>query len=67
MYVLLNVCLCIICVPTVHGGQKRVDRSPGTEVIDNFEPLYGCWIKPGPLGEQQMLLPIKPTIYPLTV
>lgn len=24
MYALLNVCLCIMCVPTVHGGQKRV-------------------------------------------
>lgn len=41
----------------VYGGQERVDTgSPGTVVIDEYEPSGGCQeANPGPLQERPVL------------
>ena len=42
----------------VLGGQKRVSRSPGTEVIDSWE------LNLGPLEKQPVLLTAEPSLQP---
>lgn len=38
----LPTCLCAVCMPDIHGCQKRIGPS-GTGVTDGWELLCGCW------------------------
>lgn len=53
--VLLDVCLCSICAPGVHGGQKGVTSLES--VIHDCKSPSGCWeLNAGPLQELQVFL-----------
>lgn len=60
-------CLQYVCVPCVfsaHEGQKRVVDPLELEFTLCRESPYGCWkLGPGPLQDQQVLLPAKPSLW----
>lgn len=46
---------------------KEGTGSPGTGVINGYEPPYWCWeLKPSPLQEQHVLLIAEPSLQPST-
>lgn len=54
--VLLIVCLCTVCMPSVDGCQKRTLDSLEMELIDGYGPSCGCWkLNLGFLQEQVIL------------
>lgn len=51
----LPTCLCAVCMPDIHGCQKRIGPS-GTGVTDGWELLCGCWEFSPVLEGQPVLL-----------
>jgi hypothetical protein len=64
----LYLCICTTCMPSAHGGQKRVSNSLNLE-SQIYVTWCGMWvlgIKPGSSQEQQGLLTAQPSLHPLT-
>ena len=38
-----HVCLWVACISGARGGQKTTSNPPGTEVMEGFEQVCGCW------------------------
>lgn len=56
---------CTMCLASVQGSQGV--RFP-TRIIDDYEPVCGCWeLNLGPLQEQHVLVTTKPSLQPSTV
>lgn len=39
----LYACLCIVCLPGAHKGQKRLLDPPWVGGTDGYELSCGCW------------------------
>jgi hypothetical protein len=58
------VCVCMyVCMPSAHGGQKRILYSTETRVTDGCELLSeGLELNPGLLQQHQVLLTAEPPL-----